>query len=288
MGVFGLNGIYAANGPAEVTVADINKDSKPDLIIANEGLYPAWNNTIAIFTNQANGLFGSNATCMVGTGPISVAVADFNKDHSVDLVCANYNVGYSSGTLTLLTNNGYGVFGSNTTCIVGGEPAKVIAADFNGDGHVDLASVNTGSGPNYPGTISVLTNDGSGGLVLAATLDVGGRPLSFAAADINGNGKLDFISTSVNSNTLSVFTNNTSFPSPVSIPELTLNRSGKNLMVSWPSASPGWSLQQNTVLIATNWGPSGYGAFSITDDGTNQHLTLPANSGNLFFRLLHP
>ncbi len=287
-GVFGLSATFAANGPAAVAVADINNDSKPDLIIANEGLFPSWNNTITIFTNQAGGVFGSNATYTVGSGPVWVAVADINGDQKADLICANYNVGNSPGTLTVLTNNGYGVFGFNATCTVGGEPAKVIAEDFNGDGHIDLASVNAGSGPDYPGTISVLTNNGSGSFALAATLSVGARPLSFVAADINANGRLDFISANYYSNSLWVFTNNTVFPSPASTPALKLVHSGATIKVSWPAVSPGWSLQQKPELNESHWGPSGYGGYFIIDDGTNKNLTMPAKPGNLFFRLLHP
>jgi hypothetical protein len=287
-GVFGLSGTYGGNGPANVAVADINKDSKPDLIIPNEGLYPSWNDTIAIYTNRGNGMFGSNATYTVGTGPVWVAAADINEDHRVDLICANYNFGNSPGTLTVLTNNGFGVFGSNATYIVGNQPAKVIAGDFNGDGHVDLASVNAGSGPDYSGTISVLTNNGSGRFALASTLSVGGDPLSFVAADINGNGRLDFISANFRSNTLSVLANDTTFPSPASIPKLRLNRSGTSVSVSWPSASPGWSLRQSPDLTRPSWSPSGYGGYVITDDGTNKSLTMPAKQGDLFFQLLHP
>jgi hypothetical protein len=83
-------------------------------------------------------------------------------------------------------------------------------------------------------------------------------------------------------------TNNTTFPAPASTPTLNVKRSGAAIQVSWPSASPGWSLQQNPELNKPLWGPSGYGAYLILDDGTNKSLTMPAKTGNLFFRLLHP
>jgi hypothetical protein len=55
-----------------------------------------------------------------------------------------------------------------------------------------------------------------------------------------------------------------------------------------PSGSAGWSLQQNASLTSSNWLPSGYDGYGITDDGTNKSLVISAARGNAFFRLLHP
>jgi hypothetical protein len=60
------------------------------------------------------------------------------------------------------------------------------------------------------------------------------------------------------------------------------------MLVSWPTASAGWSLQQNPDLTLANWLPSGYSGYTISDDGTNKSLIIPSQPGNLFFRLLHP
>src|ERR1700761_1110288 len=71
-----------------------------------------------------------------GTGTITVAVADVNGDGKPDLICANYSD--TNNTLTVLTNNGNGVFGSNASLAVGsGGVGLVVAADFNGDGKPD-------------------------------------------------------------------------------------------------------------------------------------------------------
>jgi hypothetical protein len=85
-----------------------------------------------------------------------------------------------------------------------------------------------------------------------------------------------------------VLTNALTFPPPTSTPSLTITHTGNNVRVSWPSASAGWSLQQNPDLTAKHWGPSGYGGYAIFDDSTNKSLTMPSPPGNLFFRLLHP
>ncbi|MGA2030262.1 MAG: VCBS repeat-containing protein, partial [Verrucomicrobiota bacterium] len=192
-------------------------------------------------------------------------------------------------TLTVLTNNGSGGFGSNATYTVGDRSLGigiyyVAAADVNGDGKPDLISTKNGSG-----TLSVLTNDGSGGFVLAASpAGGGGASVMVMAADVNNDGKVDLICATRGSGTLSVLINTTIFPSPTSTPSLSINPSGNGMSVSWPSASAGWSLQQNSDLTTTHWGPSGYSGYTISDDGTNKSLVIPSQPGNLFFRLLHP
>ena len=330
-GVFGINAtLNVGSHPSSVAVADVNGDGKPDLISAN-----FLDNTLTVLTNNGRGIFSSNATLNVGNGPISVIAADVNGNSKLELVCANFgdntltvltnngsgsfgsnatlNVGSnpycviaanivgngalalitangSDGTLTVLTNNGWGVFGSNATLNVGYEPNSVVAADVNGDGKLDLISANHGSYPSQflDHTLTVLTNDGSGTFGSNATLQVGSGPNCVIAADVKANGKLDLISANGNDNTLTVLINISTFPSPTSMPSLSLNLHGNALQVAWPSDSPGWSLQENSDLTKTNWLPSGYGGYSIIDDGTNKNLILPSPIGNKFFRLLHP
>jgi hypothetical protein len=61
-------------------------------------------------------------------------------------------------------------------------------------------------------------------------------------------------------------------------PQLTINLSGNNLIVSWPFSVAGFALQTNSNLGTTNWGD--YGGAVINNSVTN---SLP--TGNLFFRL---
>ena len=68
-------------------------------------------------------------------------------------------------------------------------------------------------------------------------------------------------------------------------PTLTITRAGGSVIVSWPSPSTGWTLQQNANLaLANGWSASS----GIADDGTTKSLTLTASTGNLFFRLYKP
>jgi len=82
-------------------------------------------------------------------------------------------------------------------------PQTVVAADVNGDGRVDLISVNFSSG-----SLSVFTNGGGGGFVLSSSPFLGGNPDGLAAADVNGDGSVDLVAANGSANTLSVLTNN--------------------------------------------------------------------------------
>ena len=74
----------------------------------------------------------------MGSNPISVTAGDFNGDGYLDLAVANYN----SNTVSILLNNGSGVFTQSSTPGVGSNPYSVTAGDFNGDGYLDLAVAN--------------------------------------------------------------------------------------------------------------------------------------------------
>jgi hypothetical protein len=274
----GFFGFYAncvvGGGPVSVAAADINTDGKMDLISANIA------GSLTILTNNGNGGLGLNATFLLNQhsfpppAPESVIATDINNDGKVDLVFAD---GVAS-TLTVLTNNGGGSFGSNATYNVGYEPKSVIAADVNGDGKVDLISANEGNQ-----TITVLTNNGNGSFGIYTNCAVGFGPVSVVAVDVNGDGRLDLICANYYDHTLSVLTNAWTF-----LPKLALKGSSSNVVVSWPSSWTGWAgwtLQQNTDLNTTCWTPfSG----TIGDDGITKTVTNSSPPGNLFFRLSHP
>jgi hypothetical protein len=137
------------------------------------------------------------------------------------------------------------------------------------------SSFNGGSGGfNITNDLTVLTNDGSGNFAFAISPGLCAGANWVIAADVNGDGKMDLISADVD-NTLTILTNGTIFSLPTFTPPLTIKPSGLGMQISWPSGSPGWSLQQNPDLTTANWGPSGYSGFNILDDGTNKSLTMP-------------
>jgi hypothetical protein len=69
---------------------------------------------------------------------------------------------------------------------VGADPNAIVAGDFNGDGRLDLAVVNSDNDD-----ISVLISNGDGTFQPQVTYPVGSEPNAIVAGDFTGDGKLD-------------------------------------------------------------------------------------------------
>jgi len=284
------NGIFAAasslppapGGSWFAVTADVNGDGKADLIDVDGAIPFIY---MRVLTNAGNGTFALCSSNTLATRWPGIGTkVDINRDGHAALVVPDYDSG-SGSSLTVYTNDGTGFFGSNATYVVDRGPLCVIAVDVQGDGRMDLISANLSTSS---GTLTVLTNNGNGGFGSNSTLNVDHFPISIVAADVDGNGKMDLITANESGNTISVLINSSIFPPPGSAPVLAINPSPFGLSVSWPSASAGWSLQQTPDLTTTNWSPSGYIGYGISDDGTNKSLLISPPVRNLFFRLLHP
>jgi hypothetical protein len=66
-------------------------------------------------------------------------------------------------------------------------------------------------------------------------------------------------------------------------PRLTITLTGTNtVVVSWPSPSTRWILEQNLNMGAPNWATNNQ---SVTDNGVTRSIVVNPPQGNLFFRL---
>lgn len=102
--------------------ADVDGDGDPD-VFASGGRY--------LLQNQGNGTFVDVTATAFGTAPLgALASFDIDNDGDVDLVT----------TTSIWTNNGLGVFTAQTVSTTQpyGFNAGYAAADFDGDGDVDL------------------------------------------------------------------------------------------------------------------------------------------------------
>src|SRR2546422_167136 len=76
-----------------------------------------------------------------------------------------------------------------------------------------------------------------------------------------------------------------SFAAPVNEagrPLLTITRAGTNLVVSWPSPSTGFVLEESPMLGAINWTPV---TNTVSDNGSTRSVTVKASMASRFYRL---
>ncbi len=163
MGTVGLTQLYTA---------DLNGDSKQDLVVLGAG--------VSVLIANGDGTFTKFAPLLLSNPPDGLSFGDFNGDGKEDFAVSVYNggrtfvaLGDGTGKFHLLP--GFGKFSM---------PSQTTSGDFNRDGKLDLA-VQTSDG------VYVLFGNGDGTFQaqqLAASVSF---PTSLMPGDFNGDGILD-------------------------------------------------------------------------------------------------
>jgi VCBS repeat protein/putative Ig domain-containing protein/FG-GAP repeat protein len=199
-GAFSVAGdLFTTGFPAGVAVGDFNGDGKLDAIEVSGGtpMYPGPG--VAVSLGNGDGTFtqASGSPDSLGTSPSSIVACDFNGDGKLDVAVTDSG----ANEVIILLGNGDGTFGAPTTIPAGSNPDAIVAGDFNNDGKLDLAIANYGDG-----TVTLLLGNGDGTFAQASgsPYSVGAYPYRIAAADFNGDGKLDLVTANLSNGTVSI------------------------------------------------------------------------------------
>lgn len=189
-----------AAGPQAVALADLNKDSRLDVVVvaADEAAGP-----IAVLINQGDGSFAgptfvSDAEQLLAE-PVAVAVADIGAaaggpDGNNDIVAVDregdYIVAFGDGA-------GNFVLQSDSNEITGlDSPVGVAVADFDGQNGLDLALIDA-QGTAGTGEVFFLCNTGQSGAFtpcVSTIMDTRGEsPIDVGAGDFNGDAQVDIV-----------------------------------------------------------------------------------------------
>src|SRR5207249_4538255 len=157
-----------------------------------------------VATTAAPGSFtpASGSPVATGSRAFSVALGDVNGDGKLDLVTANYG----ANSVTVLLGNRDGTFtaAAGSPVAVGSCPYSVAVGDVNGDGKLDLTTVNSGSN-----NVTVLLGNGDGTFTApGGSPAVGSNSVFGALGDVNGDGKLDLVTANYGSNNVTVLLGN--------------------------------------------------------------------------------
>ncbi len=151
--------VAVGSRPVAIVAADINRDGRPDLLVANRG-----NNSVSVLlANTSNG-FNRGATLSTGAGPSALAVGDLDRNGIFDLAVAQSD----DGSVSVWGGDGRGGFTLTTTLAAGIAPSAVAIIDDTvlrgvGEPNPDLVVANAGSNDvilfGGRGTLSFLTSN---------------------------------------------------------------------------------------------------------------------------------
>jgi hypothetical protein len=189
-----------ATGPlGPLAVGDFNQDGKPDLVVASVGGLQA----DIVLLGNGDGTFRQLAPIPNSYPFFHARVVDLNGDGHQDLVTS------TNGPISVFMGNGDGTFTAAPAlvtppgctpgifpCLIATPYLGIAVGDFNGDKKLDIVACNPGSflRPSPAGNLVFYAGNGDGTFQAPTVVPLSpSQPSALAAADFQGNGKLDLM-----------------------------------------------------------------------------------------------
>jgi hypothetical protein len=245
-------GLITGLNPITIDVADMDGDSKSDIVVGNYG-----SNSISIFKNNyisgalATASFSTKLDFNAGNKPGYVKLGDMDGDSKLDIVVLAEGVNSvgilrntsTSGVLNLTS------FASRVNFNTGITPYYISVGDLTGNGKLDILVTNFGDG-----TATVWQNKATPGSITSASFfkrlnfTVGTKPYAGLLADIDGDAKTDILVSNTGSNTLSILRNVVGSQMIVSPTSSTLPATGGSVTAT-VSSNLSWKVTSNASWL---------------------------------------
>jgi hypothetical protein len=210
-----------------------------------------------------------------GGKPNSIATGDLNGDGKTDVVFTDFN----NLNVSVMLGKGDGTFATPVPYTLGdlgtSWPDGVVVGDVNGDGKQDLVVITAANGPNGANAVVLLGNgDGTVQAPLSSPTNI--SPVTVAAADINGDHKLDLFIGGNGSPAVLFGNGDGSFTIGPDLPPIF----SPNVTAEWATGAADLNGDGHTDLFTGNWGAASVAVFLAKADGTFNPPTVYELAGS--------
>jgi FG-GAP-like repeat len=171
-----------------------------------------YSSQVRLLLGNGEGTFQKGQTLPVPT-PSALAAGDFDEDGNMDVAVIEFG-GTGRGYLGIFLGNGDGTFRKGARYELGVQSGYIALADFNGDGHLDVAVTNGGEGK---GNVMVFFGTGNGTFHAPTTYKLTSAS-AIAAGDLDNDHYPDLVIGQFSTGSVAVLMNdgNGRFGKPVS------------------------------------------------------------------------
>ncbi len=191
--------------PYPFAIGDVNNDGWPDIVATATATGPQrreqlpLSRALTLLLSDGKGGLAPHQLPLRTGEPWFAAIADLNRDGKPDIVATHHEL----NAVTVMIGDGRGGFteANGSPFDFGVSLYQLIIADVNRDSTMDIVASSGNS-------IRVLLGDGRGAFKYSASIPVGPGAWRVAAADLNGDGAVDLVTSNSESNSLSVLLGN--------------------------------------------------------------------------------
>jgi hypothetical protein len=187
--------------PYPFATGDVNNDGWLDIVATASATGPSrreqlpLSRALTLLLSDGKGGLAPRQLPLRTGEPWFAAIADLNGDNRPDIVATHHE----QNALTVMIGDGHGGFteANGSPFDFGVSLYQLITTDVDRDGRADVVATSGDS-------VRVLLGDGHGAFKPGASIPVGPGAWRMAAADVNGDGAVDVVTSNSESNSLSV------------------------------------------------------------------------------------